>query len=223
MIGKRTEMIKIYLAYSDGPEDIDLYNQLSKHIKTSILKDMCAITDKHSALASNTDLQNTKKMVVENDVIIAMISVDFLGEKGMIDLLEESNLNKKRLLPIIARDCNYDDWEVFTPYLEHIVPQGNTIMGMFSTATDKSQVFTDIVEEISDFVLGKFDKITLHASWPFLIISIVCLLVGCGAALYTYTNTQDFMLTVLVLILFMTITVVSASRYIILSSKIKWV
>jgi hypothetical protein len=213
--------MKIFLAYSDFQTDVDLYKELNKHLNLPGFKSLGSITDKDTALKMKIDLNDIKKLISTHDVIIPLLSVDFLNDEKSMEILAESRSNNKRVLPILVRDCMYDNVEELSPYLSQLIPENNSLLGLYDNNNDRSKIFTSIAEKIQDFVLGKFSELSLDSGRPFMVLGLSSFIIGIGLAIYAYKATNHIILMGLILGLFMTITIVSYSRYNLLNNKSK--
>jgi hypothetical protein len=211
--------MKIFLAYSDIKEDLDLYKELNKHLNSPIFKSFGSITDKDTALAQKIDLKDIQKLILNHDVIIPLLSVDFLNDPNSMLLLQESSEKCKRILPILARDCMYKEVPFLSPYLEHLIPENDSLLGQYDTTSDPSKIFTSIAIQIRDFVMSDFSEVELGSGLPFLILGIVSFLIGLAGSIYSFSMNGEISLMALILLLFMTITVVCYSRYNLITKK----
>ncbi len=212
--------MKIFLAYSDFATDVELYKELNKHLNLPGFKALGSITDKDTALAQKIDLNDIKKLIASHDVIIPLLSIDFLNEQRSMDILAESRSTNKRVLPILVRDCMYDNVEELSPYISHLIPENNSLLGLYDNNNDRSKIFKSIAEKIQDFVLGKFTELTLDSGKPFIVLGILSFILGIGFATYAFIETMQIVLMVLILGLFMSIASVCYHRYKLLNIKL---
>ncbi|MBK7633069.1 MAG: hypothetical protein IPJ13_01435 [Saprospiraceae bacterium] len=212
--------MRVFFAYSNDDEDEILYKELLGHMKMSLIKKVLAFTDKDIAFKSNINVNNYKELAQNNDIVIALLSADFFSDPQCIGLLKESNIQNKKILPLLGRECLYEEVEELKPYLTNVIPSGNSIKSAFGNTTDTDEVFAEVVDKINEFLFGKI-QVKLHSGLPFLYVAILSFVIGIGSSIYAYTTTNDPILMSLTMGLFMTICIVSLSRYFVLTPNIK--
>lgn len=111
-INKDREGIKVFISYAH--EDEEYKDKLIKHL--AILKRKNILKEWHDRkiLAGQQFDNEISKQLLEADIILLMISVDFLNsdycyEKEMQKALELNKANIARVIPIIVRKCDWKD------------------------------------------------------------------------------------------------------------------
>lgn len=108
----KSEDIKIFISYAH--EDEEYKNKLIKHLiglkRKNIIKEW---HDRKILAGENLD-DEINKNLLESDIILLIISVDFLNsdycyEKEMKKALEMNSNNIARVIPIIVRNCDWMD------------------------------------------------------------------------------------------------------------------
>lgn len=147
---KRDEKgIKIFISYAH--EDEDYKNKLIKHLiglkRKSIIKEW---HDRKILAGQHLD-NEIDAHLLEADIILLMISVDFLNseycyEKEMQKALEMHNKNTARVIPIILRKCDWMD----SPFskLNALPTDAKDIKGW----DDEDEAYMNIISGIKDVI-----------------------------------------------------------------------
>ncbi len=148
---KKRNKVKIFMSYAH--QDESYQKELNSHL--SMLRRSGKIDTWHDReiLAGNDWNKETEKELQEADIVLLMISADFLHSddiwKNELRIVREriaSDSEKIKVIPIMVRPCDVRDFDM-------MVYQGAqrgeaSILSWISSHPDKDQVYTEIVAEI---------------------------------------------------------------------------
>lgn len=111
-INNRNDDIKIFVSYAH--EDEEYKNKLIKHLIGLKRKNIIKEWHDRKILAGKDLDSEINKNLLEADIILLIVSVDFLNseycyEKEMKKALEMHEKNTARVIPIIVRSCDWMD------------------------------------------------------------------------------------------------------------------
>jgi len=114
----------IVILYAEN--DFDLYSQFQKHIKVLEHNGLIKIWDEANIVPNMAWKDAIKKSIIDSDIVIALISNDFLYSDFYYNELfktaiELHHRRKIKLIPVLVRHCY---WEVsFVNQLETVFQQ----------------------------------------------------------------------------------------------------
>ncbi len=145
----------IVILYAEN--DFDLYSQFQKHIKVLEHNGLIKIWDEANIVPNMAWKDAIKKSIIDSDIVIALISNDFLYSDFYYNELfktaiELHHRHKIKLIPVLVRHCY---WEVsFVNQLETVLPQERKpITDNFWNSTDFA--FKQVVKSIYEEIEGK--------------------------------------------------------------------
>lgn len=148
-LNKDKEGIRVFISYAH--EDEEYKNKLIKHLIGLKRKNVIKEWHDRKILAGQHLDNEINKHLLEADIILLMISVDFLNsdycyEKEMQKALKMHNENIARVIPIIVRKC---DW-MESPFskLNALPTDAKDIRGW----NDEDEAYMNIINGIKDVI-----------------------------------------------------------------------
>lgn len=146
---KNNTGISVFLSYSHKD---DIFKQeLDTHL-VMLKRNKIISTWNDSKIIPGQDIdEEVKKYLLSADIVILLISADFLSsdycyEKEMLNALERHALGQTKVIPVIVRDC---DWQE-TPFknLKALPHDGKSI----SRWDDKDEAYLEVVKGIKTVI-----------------------------------------------------------------------
>jgi hypothetical protein len=150
-----TRKLKIFISYAH--EDEAMKNDLDKHLISLKRSDKIDVWQDRMLMAGTEWDSTIKKELEEADIILLLISVDFISsqyiwDKELKTALQKHENGTARIIPVILRECDWQDM----PFAKlQALPTGAEPVSRFP---DKDQAYTNIAKEIArvaDFLASK--------------------------------------------------------------------
>ncbi|MGC4233623.1 MAG: toll/interleukin-1 receptor domain-containing protein [Niabella sp.] len=150
-----TRKLKIFISYAH--EDEAMKNDLDKHLISLKRSDKIDVWQDRILMAGTEWDSTIKKELEEADIILLLISVDFISsqyiwDKELKTALQKHENGTARIIPVILRECDWKDM----PFAKlQALPTGAEPVSRFP---DKDQAYTNIAKEIArvaDFLASK--------------------------------------------------------------------
>ena len=150
-----TRKLKIFISYAH--EDEAMKNDLDKHLISLKRSDKIDVWQDRMLMAGTEWDSTIKKELEDADIILLLISVDFIGsqyiwDKELKTALQKHENGTARIIPVILRECDWKDM----PFAKlQALPTGAEPVSRFP---DKDQAYTSIAKEIArvaDFLASK--------------------------------------------------------------------
>lgn len=205
-------MKKIFFTYSDEQEDVNLYKELKLHFTPYAKKGIVKIIDKEELFRITNDKQKAKEILLESDIAIPLLSIDYINDDDCIALLETAADNKKIVIPVLLRECLWNEIDKLRPMGEKILPADKQpIREHIRNEGSEDKVLSGIALKVKAILLGSsLDEIPAKhetrksGMFEYIIASIVLLMGALGAA-YGHSKFGDWKITILIFLLFLTI------------------
>lgn len=140
-------MIKnIFIAHSS--DDKDLYLELIRHLSVFKHKNIIQIWDKNIIVSDEDYSINIKKLVNNADILLLLVSIDFIASPFFNTQLLNTILNSSRdikIIPIIIRHCYWES----TNISKFTISPSNTIPVVDSYWNNTDKAFTVIMKELN--------------------------------------------------------------------------
>jgi len=150
-----TRKLKAFISYAH--EDEAMKNDLDKHLISLKRSDKIDVWQDRMLMAGTEWDSTIKKELEEADMILLLISVDFISsqyiwDKELKTALQKHENGTARIIPVILRECDWHDM----PFAKlQALPTGAEPVTRFP---DKDQAYTNIAKEIArvaDFLISK--------------------------------------------------------------------
>ncbi|MGV8982819.1 toll/interleukin-1 receptor domain-containing protein [Clostridium sp.] len=146
---KNKDDISVFLSYCHKDEEYK--NKLESHFVMLKRNGIITTWDDRKIIPGQNLNEEINKNLLSADIIILIISVDFLNstycfDKEMTKALEMNTLNQARVIPVIVRPCDWLD----SPFkdLEALPSDGISI----SKSADKDEAFLEVVTGIKEVI-----------------------------------------------------------------------
>ncbi len=143
--------VKIFISYAK--EDRELMHDLRKHLHILEEKYPVTVWDEDNVLPGNELEQNLNQAMQKADVILLLISIDFLTtescyQKQLSEALRLNKQNKIKVVSVLLRHCN---WEL-TPVSNLTLLPENKIPVYDNYWSNPDQAFTEIVKGLENSI-----------------------------------------------------------------------
>lgn len=141
-----TRKLKVFISYAH--EDEGMKNELDKHLISLKRSEKIDVWQDRMLMAGTEWDGTIKKELEEADIILLLVSVDFISSQYIWDKELQTALQKHengtaRVIPIILRECDWQDM----PFAKlQALPTGAEPVSLF---VNKDQAYTNIAKEIA--------------------------------------------------------------------------
>lgn len=106
--GKNSDRLKVLVSYSHI--DKDLKDRLVKHLRPLENENLVDVWVDHQILAGDDWDKEIAKKLVEADIVLTLVSIDFINSKYCYDIelekaLERESVGDSKVIPVILRSC----------------------------------------------------------------------------------------------------------------------
>ncbi|MCP5476549.1 MAG: toll/interleukin-1 receptor domain-containing protein [Rhodanobacteraceae bacterium] len=106
--GKKSDRLKVFVSYSHI--DKDLKDRLVKHLRPLENENLVEVWVDHQILAGDDWDKEIAKKLVEADIVLTLVSIDFINSKYCYDIeleraLERESSGDSKVIPVILRSC----------------------------------------------------------------------------------------------------------------------
>ena len=102
-------MKKVFFAYSDDTEDIDLYKELKQHFTAYARQGFLAILDRDELFRISGNREKINEFLRNSDFAVPLLSIDYLNSDECLKLLDAAKASKKPIIPILLRACEWEE------------------------------------------------------------------------------------------------------------------
>ena len=204
-------MKKIFFTYSDDAKDVDLYKELRQHFVLYSRDGLLSIVDRDELFRVSGDKEKIKDMLLNSDIAIPLLSVDYLGNDECNMLLETALKGKKVIIPILLRACVWKDDEKLKTLEDNILPGDKPVTDYIQEDGGEDKVMAGIARKIKAVVLEndlkKLGEVDLKSNEKMFhyILSGIVLLSGILAAIYSYSKLKDWSISGVIFLMFVAI------------------
>lgn len=186
---------KIFFAYSDQLEDLDLYKKIHKHFAAYSSIGLVGIIDKKEIFKLAGDEAKTLEILKNSDITIPLLSIDFINNEACLKQLETAAGNNKIIIPVLLRDF---DWEAFTEikkYRETMLPGDRTpVENHIAAQGNDDTILKEIAQQVKAVIFPEFKNMQVQKSSHtfYYIIAAMVLVIGIVASILLYKVTDGF-------------------------------
>lgn len=106
---------KIFISYSH--QDVSYRTELNKYLVTLERDNLIEIWQDTMISGGEDWNEKIQTKLKEADIVIMLVSQDFIAstyihEKEVKEALSQSSINKTRIVPILIRDCDWENWKI---------------------------------------------------------------------------------------------------------------
>ncbi|MGB1205825.1 MAG: COR domain-containing protein, partial [Chitinophagales bacterium] len=114
---REQKAMKVFIVYD--AKDTEHFERLEKHLKILEREKKIEIWAKNKIIASDKVDEVTQENMQEADIVLLLISIDFLTNKELWEkeikaALQREEEGKTRVIPIIVRQCEWERKEIFS-------------------------------------------------------------------------------------------------------------
>jgi uncharacterized RDD family membrane protein YckC len=151
------QLTKLAIYVLAAPEDKESCEAIRKHLKAAIRVREWPIpielTDDFDALPGS-DVEEHKRQVLAADIVLSLISVDFIDDDDVYrrnqEVIERYNRNETTIVPILVRVCLWED----LPFSKLVVlPRNHQAVTNKRAWPDEDKVLTKVVEELREMIV----------------------------------------------------------------------
>jgi len=198
-------MKKIFFAYSDNAEDIDLYKRFNKHFAAYAKKGLIGIVDKDELFRVNNDRTKVQEFLATADITVPLLSIDYLNSDECVKLLDSAAGAKKLIVPVLLRDFDWQEMDEIKRLENSLLPEDKqSVNSHISGDRDKDEVFASIAKKVKGIVFNDFEGIQIKKSsgtFYYLIASIV-MIIGILAGVVSFNQWGDWKISAIIFLMF---------------------
>lgn len=131
-------------------------------------------------------VEDIKKIISESDMIIPLISIDFLSSETNIDLTEDAFEAGKHVSPILSRACPWQMNPALKSLESELLPRDKPLFENDDKSMDKA--FTDLVKHLAEKIMGEPISKKLVGDTFFKYLSIGASVLAIVALYWIYTE-----------------------------------
>jgi hypothetical protein len=198
-------MKKIFFAYSDNAEDVDLYKKFNKHFAAYARKGLIDIVDKDELFRINNDGSKTVEFLTTADLTVPLLSIDYLNSDECVKLLNAATNAKKLIIPVLLRDFDWQEMEEIRILQNSLLPEDKqSVNTHVSVDKDKDEVFASIAKRVKGIVFNDFVDISIkkRSGTFYYIIGSIVMLIGILAGIVSYTRWDDWKISTIIFLMF---------------------
>ncbi len=198
-------MKKIFFAYSDSAEDIDLYKRFNKHFAAYAKKGLIGIVDKDELFRVNNDSTKVQEFLTTADLTVPLLSIDYLNSDECVKLLDTATNAKKLIIPVLLRDFDWQEMDEIRLLQNAMLPEDKqSVNAHVSVDKDKEEIFASIAKKVKGIVFNDFEGISIKKSSGtfYYIIASIVMLIGILAGILTYSYWGDWKISAIIFLMF---------------------
>ena len=148
-------MKKIFFAYSDDQEDLDLYKELKLHFTPYAKKGVLKIIDKEELFRMSSDKDKAIEQLRESDLTVPLLSIDYLNSEECLHLLETAVIANKTVIPVLLRACDWAEIDKNSLWAKNLLPEDKqSVVQHIKAGGDDDKIFNGIALLVKAFVLN---------------------------------------------------------------------
>lgn len=200
-------MKKIFFAYSDNAQDVELYREFNKHFKTYARNGILAIVDKDELFRVSGDSGKAEQFLQESDIAVPLLSVDYLTNEQCIKLIDAAVAGKKTIIPVLLRDCNYDSVDGLKAVEDKLLPADGQSVVEYKNEGALDEILSSMARKVKEALLKELGTVVIrkNSGMFYYILSGVILVLGGLAASYCKSEWGDWRLAAGVFLMFLII------------------
>jgi len=202
-------MKKIFFAYSDESEDINLYKELKLHFNPYAKKGILTIIDKDELFRISSSKEKAIEQLQTSDFAVPLLSIDYLNNEECLKLLEAAAVSNKPIIPVLLRACEWTEVERLKtlektllpndqqPVAQHISAEGGDDKILSGIAkTGKAIMFKDDLEKLNEIPIKQTPKLFYY------ILAGIVFLIGVMGAFISYSFWGDWKISIIYVLMF---------------------
>src|SRR5688572_14054207 len=179
-------MKKIFFAYSDDTEDIDLYKELKQHFTAYARQGFLSIIDKDELFRTSGNREKTIELLRNSDFTIPLLSIDYLNSEECLKLLDDAKASKKPIIPILLRACEWEEVDKLKDLEENILPdRKQSVVQLISSDKTGDVIFSGIARKVKAVIfdddLKKLEEVQVAGNskvFYYILLAGIVLVIG---------------------------------------------
>ena len=205
-------MKKIFFAYSDDTEDIDLYKELKQHFTAYARQGFLSIIDKDELFRLSGDLEKTNELLRNSDFAIPLLSIDYLNSNECLKLLDDARASKKPIIPILLRACEWEDVDELRDLQGNILPDKNqSVVQLISSDKTGDVIFSGIARKVKAVIfdddLKKLGEVQVSGNSKvfYYILAGIVLVIGGLVSAIAWSRLSDWKIAAVIFLMFVVV------------------
>ncbi len=205
-------MKKIFFAYSDDTEDIDLYKELKQHFTAYARQGFLSIIDKDELFRTSGDREKVNELLRNSDFTIPLLSIDYLNSDECLKLLDDAKASKKPIIPILLRACEWEELDKLKDLEENILPDNKqSVVQLISSDKSGDAIFSGIARKVKAVIfdddLKKLEEVQVagNSKTFYYILAGIVLVIGGLVSAISYSRLADWKITAVVFLMFVVV------------------
>jgi len=220
-------MKKVFFAYSDDTEDIDLYKELKQHFTAYARQGFLAIMDRDELFRRSGNQEKYEEFLRESDFAVPLLSIDYLNSEECLKLLDAAKTSEKPIIPILLRACEWEEIDKLRGLEKNILPDNKqSVSQLISSTKSGDVVFSRIARQVKAVVfsndLKKLQQINLAGNTKtfYYILAGIVLVIGALAAAISYSKWTDWKISTVIFLMFVAIALL-ALKHVLFPTKFR--
>jgi TIR domain len=212
-------MKKVFFAYSDDTEDIDLYKELKQHFTAYARQGFLAIMDRDELFRRSGNPEKYEEFLRESDFAVPLLSIDYLNSEECLKLLDMAKTSDKPIIPILLRACEWEEIDKLRDLEKNILPDNKqSVSQLISSAKSGDVIFSGIARQVKAVVfsndLKKLQQVNLAGNTKtfYYILAGIVLLIGVLAAAISYSKWTDWKISTVIFLMFVVIALLAVKN-----------
>ena len=201
-------MKKIFFAYSDNQEDLNLYKDLKLHFTPYAKKGVLKIIDKDELFRMSSDKEKAIEQLRESDLTVPLLSIDYLNSDECLHLLETAVISNKKVIPVLLRACDWADIDKNSQWAKNLLPEDKRpVVQHIKAEGDDDKIFNGIALLVKAFILNDvLESITMpeekkRTGLFYYLLAGIVFLIGVLAAVISYSLLRDWKISALAVLM----------------------
>ncbi len=185
---------KIFFAYSDHTEDLELYSRIHKHFAAYAGIGLLGIIDKKEIFKLTADRAGIMEILKTSDITIPLLSIDFVNDAECIKQLESAAGDNKLIIPVLLRDFDWEAFQEINRYKKQMLPNDlSPVEHHITRDSNDDTIFKEIAQHVKAVMFPGVRNLEVKkSSYTFYyIIAGLVVIIGIVASVIVYDLTKD--------------------------------
>lgn len=202
---------KIFFAYSNHSEDLELYSRIHKHFAAYAGIGLLGIIDKKEIFKLTADRGKIIEIVKGSDVTIPLLSIDFINDEECLKQLQSAAVDNKIIIPVLLRDFDWEAFNDINQYKKQMLPNDLTpVENHITRDSNDDTIFKEIAQHVKAVIFPQIRTLEVKetSNTFYYVIAGLVFITGIVASVIIYNLTngleqvQRILFTVLSLLMF---------------------
>ena len=185
---------KIFFAYSNHTEDLELYSKINKHFSAYAGIGLLGIIDKKEIFKLTADRNKVIEILKTSDITIPLLSIDFVNDAECISQLESAGGENKIIIPVLLRDFDWQAFNQISRYQEQMLPNDRTpVENHINRDSNDDTVFKEIAQQVKAVIFPEIRNLEVKRSSNtfYYIIAALVFITGIVSSVIVYNMTSN--------------------------------